>query len=85
MDQPTDVYLPPLLRPFPYHSPDMIPTSLAVHNNGSDHRSVADDVGTNLIQSQEEVGGDFDGGRHEIVIGSSVPSISMSLFTSPHP
>ena len=85
MDQPTDVHLPPLLRPFPYHSPDMIPPPLVAHNNGSDHRSVADDAETNVIQSQEEVGGDFDGGRHEIIIGNSVLLISMSLFTSPPP
>ena len=63
----------------------MIPPPLVAHNNGSDHGSVADDVGMNLIQSQEEVGGDFARGRHEIVIGNSVPLISLLTSSHMHP
>ena len=81
------MHLPQLLRPFPYHSPDMIPPPLAAHNSGSDHGSVADDMGMNLIQSQEEVGGSFDSGRHEIVyvVGSRLSASLISSLTSPHP
>ena len=92
MDQPTDVHLPPSLKPFPYHSPD-IPTSFAVLNSRG--RGLADDGGMN--QSQEEVGGDYARGRHEIVLGNATivvdvsPSLTQqiagfntSYSTSPH-
>ena len=77
MDQPTDVRLPPSLKPFPCQSPDIIPLpSLSPHviDSGS---GLADDVGMNLIQlrSQEEEGGDYARGRHEIVLGNATITV----------
>ena len=76
MDQPTDVRLPPSLKPFPCQSPDVIPLpSLSPHVIDSGSR-LAGDVGMNPIQqSQEEEGGDHARGRHEIVLGNGTITV----------
>ena len=69
MDQPTDVHLPPSLKPFPYHSPDIPPSFTVLNSQG---RGLAGDGGMNQIQqSQEEMGGNYARGRHEIVLGNA--------------
>ena len=83
MDQPTDVHLPPFLKPFPYHSPDMIPLSLSAHN------SQGPGAGVGMNPSQEEVGGNYARGRHEIVLGNATividesPSMIMQASSPP--
>lgn len=75
MDQPTDVHLPPSLKQFPYHSPDMIPLSLSHNSQG---HGLPGDMAMNL--SQEEVGGNYARGRsrHEIVLGNTTIVIDES-------
>ena len=74
LDQPTDVHLPPSLKPFPSHSPDIISPLLSPHNSWSglvDH-----DMEMDLVQqSQEEEGGDSAWGRHEIVLGNATITV----------
>ena len=81
MDQPTDVHLPPSLKPFPYHSPD-IPPSFSAHNSQLQGPGLPGDM---VNPSQEEVGGNYARGRHEIVLGNATivvnesPSITQQI------
>ena len=80
MDQSTDVHLPSSLKLFTSHSPDMtIPPSLGVHINSQGPGLAAGDVEMNLIaQPQEEVGGYYARGRHEIVVGNATIVVNES-------
>ena len=84
LDQPTDVHLPPSLKPFPSHSPDIIsPLLLLPHNSGS---GLVGEMGMDLVpeQSQEEEGGDSARGRHEIVLGNATITVYYHVESPSH-